>query len=63
MFKLPAERVVSLLKANGLNCQDEMHLMEFLEKYIKHRDYLPALPEEKKVTDAELRELVSEVER
>ena len=59
LYRLPAERMVSLFKANGLNCKDEMHLMDFYEKYLKHRDNLPRLKEEIEKEKKELKEKVS----
>lgn len=59
LYRLPAERMVSLFKANGLNCKDEYHLMEFFEKYLKVRDKLPRTKEEIKKDWDELYKKVS----
>lgn len=59
LYNLPGARMVSLFKASGLNCKDEMHLMEFFEKYLKHRESLPPLKEESEIAHIDLKKYIS----
>ena len=45
---------MSLCKSDALNIHSENTLIEFIQKYLKHRDGLPKLPEEEKILDLSL---------
>jgi len=45
---------MSLCKSDALNIHSENTLIEFIQKYLKHRDELPKLPEEEVKLDLSL---------
>ncbi len=45
---------MSLCKSDALNIHSENTLIEFIQKYLKHRDGLPKLPEEEVQLDFSL---------
>jgi hypothetical protein len=45
---------MSLCKSDALNIHNEYTLIEFIQKYLKHRDELPKLPEEEVKLDLSL---------
>ncbi len=45
---------MSLCKSDALNIHSENTLIEFIQKYLKHRDGLQKLPEEEKILDLSL---------
>ena len=46
MLNLPFKNMCSLCDANDLCVKSERSLLDLFEKYLKHRDTLPLLPEE-----------------
>jgi len=54
LLNLPIKYFMSLCKSDALNIHSENTLIEFIQKYLKHRDELPKLPEEEVQLDLSL---------
>lgn len=54
LLNLPIKYFMSLCKSDALNIHSENTLIEFIQKYLKHRDGLPKLPEEEVRLDLSL---------
>ena len=54
LLNLPIKYFMSLCRSDALNIHNENTLIQFIEKYLKHRDNLPKLQEEEVQLDLTL---------
>lgn len=62
LLNLPYEQMKSIAESNSLNIKDEYVLVDLFEKYLKHRDNLPQLAEDKRNINDYL-DLLSDTEK